>query len=430
MNSFHSNWKRNLLHITNFYGITPPQFICLFVLVLIFDILYDLYKSKYFGKLKAIDKALSPLEALSSQFRKSWNGFIEESFAQSDIAAVSSVISIVQDATSVVDVKTEKSAKELVDEIWNILDFGSHSLSPAQATLCGNLFLERAAVTTCILVNADLARLKVLRQAVQIKDYLKNNSISRLLLGVLINQFPIKFAPLFTQESALQSFVTQNQTSLETYASQLKTLYGAQETFAESLQQFKDFIRESTNLNCCAISNAFGPLKSHVKLTDQCPLVISLESAAKRAQEKGDIHAELKLKSTVKYLKTSKNVSWYKLFRTINAPRRGEFCGDGLEAISTYAATNGNEAFETLFKGIVGSLKSHALLSSDVNKIKSSLAKQWEQVQKNAVKVNEARINSNNALYQIQLQHDDLNFNRIKDNYNPLDIYLSNYNYF
>ncbi|ETO06326.1 hypothetical protein RFI_23764 [Reticulomyxa filosa] len=389
--------------------------------------------------MKAVDKALSPLEALSSQFRKSWDGFVEESFAQSDIAAVSSVISIVQDSTSVVDVKTGKSAKELVDEIWNILDFGSRSLSPAQATLCGNLFFGKGCTDNLvdkdshkvknILVNTDLERLKVLRQAVEVKEYLKNHSISRLLIGVLIHQFPVKFAPLFTQESALQSFVTQNQTSFETYASQLKTLYGAQETFAESLRQFKDSIRESTNLKCCAIFNSFNVLKAHVKLTDQCPLTISLESAAKRAQEKGDIHAELKLRSTSKYLKTSKNVPWYKLFRTINAPRRGEFCGDGLEAISTYAATNGNEAFETLFKSIVESLKSNALLSSEVNTIKSSLAKQWEQVQKNAVKVNEARINANNALYQIQLQHDDLNFNRIRDNYNPLDIYLSNYNY-
>ncbi|ETO35769.1 hypothetical protein RFI_01289 [Reticulomyxa filosa] len=45
---------------------------------------------------------------------------------------------------------------------------------------------------------------------------------------------------------------------------------------------------------------------------------------------------------------------------------------------------------------------------------RTSLAKQWEQVQKNVVKVNEARINANNVLYQIQLQHDDLNFNRTK----------------
>jgi len=246
---------------------------------------------------------------------------------------------------------------------------------------------------------------------------------------VLLQQCPLKFAPLLTDESTLQSFVSQNGPALEALATQLKALDGAQSELVEVLDKLSQSVTHATKLSDCQICSCFETLRGQVKLADQCPLIAGFEASAKSAQEKGDIYLELKLKSISKYLRTSKNVPWYKFLRGMIAPRRDGWCGDDLEAISTFVATNANGSFELFFKSIVDVAKSHAILLSDVNTIKTNLSKEWEHVQKSAAKANEARVNTNKAFQQIKLHYDDFNFNRVRENYNPLDIYLSNYNY-
>jgi len=210
-------------------------------------------------------------------------------------------------------------------------------------------------------------------------------------------------------------------------------LYSGQTAFAESLQRLSEAISGVVKVQSCEATMCFEALKGNIKCVDQCPLVASLETAATSAQQKSDLYGELQLKSLSKYLRTAKNVHWYKLYRAMITPRKGFWNGDDLEAISTFVATNSTEASEILLSSVIEAMKCNAALSSDVNTAKSSLSKtiskEWEEVKQNATKVNEARVKVHSAFQQIQFQFDDFHFDRVRENYNPLDIYLSNYSH-
>jgi len=272
-----------------------------------------------------------------------------------------------------------------------------------------------------------------LRQGLEIKQYLKHNSISRLLLGILIHELPTQFAPFFIRDSIMQSFVEKNESAFQTCASMMTTLYSAQTAFADSLLRLSDTIGIFGKCQSSEAAKCLEALKGNIKCEDKCPLIASLEAVATSAQQKNDLYGELQLKSLSKYLKTAKNVHWYKLYRAMITPRKGFWKGDDLEAISTFVATNSTEASEIVLSSVIGAMKCNAGLSSDVNAAKSSLSttisKEWEEIKQSATKVNEARIKAHTAFQQIQFKFDDFHFDRIRENYNPLDIYLSNYSH-
>jgi len=283
------------------------------------------------------------------------------------------------------------------------------------------------------LCNADKERLQLLRQGLEINQYLKHHSIGRLLVGVLIHQLPVEFAPFFAQTSILDSFITKNEPVFQACATHMADLYAAQTTFAKSLDQLTKAISNAVKLESTKVVKCFEALQANVKCVDQCPLITFLETAAANAQQETDLYTELQLRSLSKYLRTTKNVHWYKLYRSMVAPRKGDWCGDALEAISTFVATNASGALEPLLGSIVETLKLNASLSSDASDAKSSVSsatsKEWEQFKQDAIKVNDARVKVNSAFQQIQFKFDDLHFGRIRENYNPLDVYLSNYNH-
>jgi len=286
-----------------------------------------------------------------------------------------------------------------------------------------------------ILQSVDNERLILINKSLQIYEYLKYNSMTRLILTCLINEYNEYFAQFLNDQNGednIEKFESSNNDILDEIVSFQSIYYENQEDLINS---FDSLIK--------AIQNQSGFGLSLLEILDlnsfqspPCFIASALESNLNFAREAGNILDEIKYLTFYKFVtKYSSKISGISLVSFLMNPSRNGINGNLLKNVAFQFATNSSEASDVLFDQIAEYMKNNALVESNkLNSAKSDLVtsvqSELDNFKKICTQCNDSRNNLEEAIKRITLNFGNINFDHAKSNYDPLSTYLAQFRYY
>jgi hypothetical protein len=407
---------------------------------------------KYFDALQKLDSALSvPVDAIGGDIRQGFNKFLLSSFSSPKMmASVGDLVKVVNGATSVafVDV-ADARAEDLVDGIFEILEMsGASTVDGRGADIVGRLVFGSTAAGEQIkgesVANVKrsaaaqpIERLQLLRQALQIVQYLKRGSPSRLFLSVLMAENPSFVGQFLTDSEKLDAFISETVPLIEDTASVQRDYFEANRKLAGALDAFFNAVVERSGVKSSESAafaksvrtTAFSALISDVDVGEICPIQSSLRRQADAYAESGEVTRETQTRAYAEYLKKPVNmvsVYWYAVGGYILQQPEHGLSPLSLTGAPRAFAEFASEAQDSFFAVVTSELAKLGVTDFDARQF----ADEWAAAQEAGREANELLTKRNELLAQWKLNFDDVDFERVREFWNPFDVHLSQHRYF
>jgi len=396
--------------------------------------------SGYFARISRLEGVVAPkVDSLSKNLRANFAGFLLRCFEQGQLQKVQFVVDLVRSAApSVISVEVDGVAKDEVAR-RNLALLEEMSSAPP---LLSKLFFGDAKVDAQLtgkskeelvglLQNVDEERLVLINRALQVYDYLKYNSMTRLLLTCLIksqSEYFGQFLNAFSGEANIEQFEADNNAVLDEAVSSLSLFYEAQEDVSKALEALLKAVQSEVSGEVSLDFSAFA--------APPCFVVGALDDSYAAAKERGDLLGQIRYSTLSKYVAgNADNISGLSLLVFLMNPARNGVDGDSLKRLAFQFATNASGATDTLFEQVVGAMQQRAQLeSSAANAFKSSLVStvdsELEQLRSACGAFDTSRGKLETALCGLRLNFADINFDHAKSNYDPLSTYLAQFRYY
>jgi len=396
--------------------------------------------SDYFSRISGLEGAVAPkLDSLSKNLRANFAGFVLRCFEKGELAHIEFVVDLVRSAApSVIGDEVDGMAKDEVTR-RNLALLEEMSSAPP---LLSKLFFGDAKVEAqltgkskeelvSLLQNVDEDRLVLINRALQVYDYLKYNSMTRLLLTCLMkehSEYFGQFLNAFSGESNIEQFEAANNGVLDEAVSSLSLFYESQEDVSKALEALLKAVQSEVSGEVALDFSAFT--------APPCFVVGALDASYAAAKAEGDVLAQIRYSTLSKYVAAnSQNMSGLSLLLFLMNPARNGVDGDSLKRMAFEFATNASGATETLFGQIVSAMQQRAQLeASEANTFKSSLVSsvdsELEQLRSACGAFNSSRTKLEGAMQGLQLNFGGINFDHAKSNYDPLSTYLAQFRYY
>jgi len=395
--------------------------------------------SAYFARISRLEAVVAPkVDSLSKNLRANFAGFLLRCFEQGQLQHVDFVVELVRSAApSVIGDEVEGLAKDevarkslaLLEEMSSAppllskLFFGD---AQVDAQLAGKSKEELVA----LLQNVDETRLVLINRALQVYDYLKYHSMTRLLLTCLIkaqSEYFGQFLNAFSGDANIEQFESANNSVLDEAVSSLSLFYEAQEDVSKALEALMKGVESQAGAVSVDYSAFAAP---------PCFVVGALEASRAAAEERGDLLGRIRYLTLSKYVAAnSGDMSGLALLVFLMNPARNGIDGDSLKRVAFQFATNASGATDELLSQVVGAMQQRAQLeASGASAFKSSLAASLDseltQLRGACADFDSARTKLETALQGLQLNFGGINFDHAKSNYDPLSTYLAQFRYY
>jgi len=283
------------------------------------------------------------------------------------------------------------------------------------------------------LQGVDAERLLLINQSLQIYQYLKYHSMTRLLLACLVTECPNylgQFLNGHNGEENIAEFESANNDILDDIVSHQSLLYEHQDDLVQSFNALKQAIDGQIS----------GGVSIELDLSRfpaaPCFVAQMLESALMTAKESGSILDEIKFSTFHKMVtKYPSNISALSLMSFLMNPSRDGMDGNALKNMAFGFGSDASSANQILFGQITESLLQSAKLdaasvSSFQSSLISSVDAELEQFRSACGRYNSTRNQLEAAVQKLQFKFEGINFDHAKSNYDPLSTYLASFRYF
>jgi len=395
----------------------------------------------YFERMSRMERVLAPkIDSLSKHLRKNLADFLLHSFYANNLQDVEYVVNVIEAATnSVVDTEAAKldslNNTDLVKNALNLLDETSHSAAIISKLFYGGNNVEDTLQDkskeqlVSILSAVDTQRLILINKSLQIYEYLKYNSMTRLLLTCLVTEFREYFAQFLREngDENISKFEEANNDILDEIISFQSIYYENQEDVRNSFQALMKSIEAEIGSFDLDMSQFEKP---------PCFVAAMLESGLNAARESGNMLDEIKYLTHYNYVtRCSSNISGLKLALFLMAPSKHGVDGSLCKNMAYQFATDSSGANDVLFTQIMAHLKNNALITNDElhsyrSDLMSKVQTELDNLRNVCVESNNSRNNLEAAIQQITLNFDALNFDHAKKNYDVLSTHLTQSRYF
>merc|ERR1719384_1110252 len=283
-----------------------------------------------------------------------------------------------------------------------------------------------------VLQSVDSERLVLINKSLQIYDYLKYNSMTRLALTCLITEYDEFFGQFLTEngDANIEKFEEANNSVLDEVVAYQASFYENGEDLAASFNSLVKGIENKMDVGV--------PLLDIVNLdcfeAPPCFIAALFESNLTASRESGSILDQIKYLTYHNYVsQNAANLSSVSLITFLMNPSRNGISGSNLKNMAFQFATNTSDASDAMFGQIATYMQKNAL-SDNVNSTKSSLMSavqtELDNFKNICTEYNKSRNNLEESLKRVSLDFKSLNFDHAKSNYDPLNTYISQFRYF
>jgi len=394
----------------------------------------------YLAKMSKMEGILSPkMDSLSKNLRKNFAGFLLQCFEQNDLDDVAFIVKAIESATSsvITDDVSSLSNDEVVRRSLSLLEEMGNAPALISKLYFGGKDAEGEVSgkskdeLISLLQGVDAERLLLVNQSLQIYQYLKYHSMTRLLLACLVVECPYylgQFLNGHNGDDNITKFESANNDILDDIVSQQSLLYEHQDDLVQSLNALKAAMNGQIS----------GGVELDLSRFPAAPCFVAqmLESALKTAKENGSILEEIKLSTFHKVVtKYPSSMSALSLMCFLMNPSRDGMDGNALKNMAFAFSTDASSANEILFGQITERLLQTAKLeAASVSSFKASLISsvdaELEELRSACGRYNSTRSQLEAAIQRLQFKFEGINFDHAKSNYDPLSTYLANFRYF
>lgn len=394
----------------------------------------------YFERMSKMEGVISPkMDSLSKNLRKHFAGFLLQCFEQNKLQHIAFIVRSIESATSSVitdDVRSLSSDEVVVRSLALLEEMGSapaltsklfFGANGVEAELAGKSKEELVAV----LQGVDAERLVLINESLQIYQYLKYHSMTRLVLACLVAESPQYFGQFLNGHDGdgnIERFEAANNDILDEVVSHQSMLYEHHDDLVRSWQALRSAIdrelSDSVHLDLSRFPAA------------PCFVTRMMESALAAAKERGSILDEIKFSTFSKFVgRHSDRISAFALMSFLMNPSRDGVDGNDLKNMAFGFSTDSSAANEVLFgqitDGVVQRAKVDSASSSSFKaNLVSAVEAELEQFRSACSLYNGTRIELESAVERLQFRFEGVNFEHAKSNYDPLSTYLANFRYF
>jgi len=371
--------------------------------------------------------------------RKNFADFILKSFKQNKLNDVQYIVDLIESSTNSV-IKNDSDGlnnDDLVKNSLNLWDEMSNSSLLISKLFFGQNNVEKQLngkskeELISILQSVDNERLVLINKSLQIYDYLKYNSMTRLMLTCLINEYDEFFGQFLNEngEENIEKFEEANNSVLDEVIAYQSAFYDNGDDLINSLNSLVNGIENKMDSVSVLDIVDLGAFKA-----PPCFIAAIFESNLALARESGSVLDQIKYLTFYNYVsKNAAKMSSVSLITFLMNPSRNGICGNSLKNMAFQFATNASEANDALFDQITDYMKKNALIDN-VNTAKAdligSVQSELDNFKNICTEYNKSRNNLEESLKKVSLNFGSVNFDHAKSNYDPLSTNLSHFRYF
>lgn len=270
--------------------------------------------------------------------------------------------------------------------------------------------------------NIDNKRLILINKSLKIYDYLKYNSITRLIITCLINEYKEYFAQFLNEngDKNIEQFENINNNILDEIISFQLIYFENQQDLINSYNSLTKKIQEivETNLSINDILNFDDDFEK-----PKCFISDIFETNLNLARDEKNILNEIKYLTYYNYINSfSSSISILNLLLFLINPT-----GDKMKNIAFNFAKSSSDSTDYLLNQIINKL---TIGNIDKSSLLSSIKTELDNFQNICTQFNNSRENFEQSLKKITLNFDNFNFDHAKTNYDPLSTYLAQFKYY
>eukprot|EP01083_Nonionella_stella_P031492 86237_1 len=397
----------------------------------------------YFESIAQLEQVLSPkIDSLSSHLRQTFAEWFLDCFAKNNLRHIADITQLVETSTDCVIKNSDSDSENEGERRRNTLQLLNQMEAQIELDvgplLYGSNQIQNVELNESLLEGVEPERLALICKCLQIYEYLKYNSVTRLFLSCAISQFSPYFATFLNAQSGaenISAFESLNNDILDEIVS-LKSVHN------ENSNDLVNSLNSLLNRIGDEIGNS--DIASTVALEDcsfespACFIASMIESSRDAAQSTGDILAEIKYLTLSKYLtKHSSEVSLISLVVFLMNPSRNGLNGEQLKQMAFHFSTNASDATDILLNQIAKVMKRNGSLDFDPNAQQSfksaltvSLQTEFDNFKNICNEYNNSRTNLEQSIQNITLNFEKINFDHVQSIYDPLSTYLAQFRYY
>merc|ERR1712187_673296 len=223
-----------------------------------------------------------------------------------------------------------------------------------------------------VLQSVDSERLVLINKSLQIYEYLKYNSMTRLMLTCLISEYDEFFGQFLNDygDENIAKFEEANNNILDEMVSYQSSCY---ENGEDLINCFNSLVKGIENKMDADVS-LLDILDLSAFKAPPCFISALFESNLALARERGSMLDEIKYLTFYNYVsQNADKMSSVSLITFLMNPSRSGVSGDALKNMAFQFATNSSEASDALFDQVTDYMKKNAL-TENVNTAKAELA--------------------------------------------------------